>query len=119
MKPKMRLLAATLIAAATPLAFAQTSGGTATGVTTTGGTVTTTPNAGRTLVATKIASNFTTLAGSTDNALALVNALRNGTDVTLTSTVPPPAGSTEPPTTRTTNFTPPTGQLGWGEVNHA
>jgi hypothetical protein len=119
MKPKMRLLAAIVIAAASPLAFAQTTGGTGTGGTTTGGTVTTTPNAGQTLVATKIASNFTNLAGSTDNALALVNALRIGTDVTLTSTVPPPEGSTEPPTTTTTTFTPPTGKMGWGEVKHA
>ena len=109
MKSKMRLLAATLLVAATPLAIAQTTGGTAT----------TAPNAGQALVATKIASNFATLAGSTDNALALVNALRNGTDVTLTSTVPPPEGSTEPPTTTTTTFTPPTGKMGWGEVKHA
>ena len=120
MRPKMRLLAATVIAAVAPLALAQTTGGTGTGGTTTGGTVTTTTtNAGQTLVATKIASNFTNLAGSTDNALALVNALRTGTDVTLTSTVAPPAGSTEPPTTTTTTFTPPTGKMGWGEVKHA
>ena len=119
MKPKMRLLAAIVIAAATPFAFAQTTGGTGTGGTTTGGTVTPTANAGQTLVATKIAANFTNLAGSTDNALALVNALRTGTDVTLTSTVPPPEGSTEPPTTTTTTFTPPTGKMGWGEVKHA
>ena len=122
MKSKMRLLAATLLAAAAPLALAQTTGGTGTGGTTTGGTstggtVATTPNPGQTLVATKIASNFTNLAGSQDNALALVNALRSGTDVTLTSTVPPPEGSTEPPTT--TTFTPPTGKMGWGEVKNA
>ena len=117
MRPKMRLLAATVIAAVAPLALAQATGGTGTGGTTTGGTVTTTTtNAGQTLVATKIASNFTNLAGSTDNALALVNALRTGTDVTLTSTVAPPAGSTEPPTTTTTTFTPPTGKMGWGNV---
>jgi len=120
MRPKMRLLAATVIAAVAPLALAQATGGTGTGGTTTGGTVTTTTtNAGQTLVATKIASNFTNLAGSTDNALALVNALRTGTDVTLTSIVAPPEGSTEPPTTTTTTFTPPTGKMGWGEVKHA
>ena len=116
MRTQMRLLAATLLAAAAPLALAQTTG---TGGGTAGGTVTTTPNAGQTLVSTKIASNFTTLAGGSDNALALVNALRNGTDVTLTTTVPPPEGSTEPPTTTTTTFTPPTGKMGWGEVKHA
>ena len=43
-------------------------------------------NKGQTQVATRIASSFTTLAGSQDNALALVRALRNGTEVTLTST---------------------------------
>jgi hypothetical protein len=116
MKTKM-LLAVTLLAAATPLALAQTPGGT--GTTTAGGTVTTAPNAGQTLVASKIASNFTSLAGSPENALALVNALRNGGDVTLTSTVPPAEGSTEPPATTTTTFTPPTGRMGWGEVKHA
>jgi len=56
MKSKMRLLAATLLVAATPLAIAQTTGGTATAA----------PNAGQALVAAKIASNFATLAGSTD-----------------------------------------------------
>ena len=102
MKSKMKVLAAIVLTAATPLALAQT-----------------TPNAGQTNVATKIASNFGTLAGSPENALALVTALRNGTDVTLTTTVPPPEGSTEPPTTTTTTFTPPTGKMGWGEVKHA
>src|SRR5258708_3812606 len=43
-------------------------------------------NKGQTQVATRIASSFTTIAGSQDNALALVRALRNGTEVTLTST---------------------------------
>src|SRR3954468_10802232 len=111
MRPKMQLLAVIFLAAATTLAFAQTSGGT-----TTGGTVATTPNAGQTLVANKIASSFATLAGSPGNALALVTALRNGTDVTLTSAVAPPEGGTEPPATTTTTFTPPTGKMGWGNV---
>ena len=96
MKPNMRLLAATVITALAPLASAQTAG-----------------------PAPKIASNFTTLAGSPENALALVTALRNGTDVNHTPTVPPPEGSTEPPTTTTTTFTPPTGKMGWGNVKHS
>lgn len=107
---KMPLIAATLLIVLAPLATAQT-GGTPTAPSTT--------NNGQTLVATKIASNFTTLAGSPDNALALTNALRNGTDVTLTTVVAPPEGSTEPPTTTTTTFTPPTGKMGWGNVKHA
>lgn len=110
MKRNMRLLAATLATAFAPLAFAQTTGGEVPPPAT---------NHGQTLVATKIASNFTTLAGSQENALALTNALRNGTDVTLTTVVPPPEGSTEPPTTTTTTFTPPTGKMGWGNVKHS
>jgi hypothetical protein len=108
MKSKMRLLAATLVTALAPVAFAQTAE-----------VPPPATNAGQTLVATKIASNFVTLAGSQENALALVNALRNGTDVTLTTVVPPPEGSTEPPTTTTTTFTPPTGKMGWGNVKHS
>ena len=110
MKFKMRLMAATLLTALSPLALAQTPGGAVPPPAT---------NHGQALVAAKIASNFTTLAGSQENALALANALRNGTDVTLTTVVAPPAGSTEPPTTTTTTFTPPTGKMGWGNVKHS
>ena len=95
------LLSVSILAAMTPFAVAQTSG-------TTTGTVdtetqklnTTAENHGQTQVATRIASDFTTLAGSKDNANALVRALRNGTPVTLGSTT----------------FTPPTGKMGWGNV---
>ena len=97
MTPKMRTLAATLLIAFAPMAA----------------------HASADSVAAKIASNFTTLAGSPENALALVNALRNGTDVNLTTVVLPPEGSTEPPTTTTTTFTPPTGKMGWGNVKHS
>lgn len=110
MKFKMRLLAATLLTSLSPLALAQAPGGEVPPPAT---------NHGQALVAGKIASNFTTLAGSPENALALANALRNGTEVTLTTIVPPPAGSTEPPTTTTTSFTPPTGKMGWGNVKHS
>jgi hypothetical protein len=71
-------------------------------------------NRGQTQVAAQIASNFGTLAGSSDNALALVNALRNGTQATLTT---PPA--TPDGTATTTSFTPPTGKMGWGNVFHS
>ena len=97
MKSKMRTLAATLLIAFAPISA----------------------HASADSVAAKIASNFTTLAGSQENALALVNALRNGTDVNLTTVVLPPEGSTEPPTTTTTTFTPPTGKMGWGNVKHS
>ena len=109
MKSNMRLLAAILATAFAPLAFSQS----------TGEVPPPAANHGQTHVATKIASSFTTLAGSPENALALANALRNGTEVTLTTTVPPPEGSTEPPTTTTTSFTPPTGKMGWGNVKHS
>jgi len=108
MKPNMRLLAATVLTALAPLAMAQTTEAPPPVV-----------SPGQAQVAGKIAANFVTLAGSEENALALVNALRNGTDVTLTTVVLPPEGSTEPPTTTTTTFTPPTGKMGWGNVKHS
>ena len=101
MKPTQRILAVLILTAGASLAAAQSTA------------------PGQSVVAGKIASNYGTLAGSPENALNLVNALRNGTDVTLTTVVPPPTGSTEPPTTTTTTFTPPTGQMGWGNVKHA
>ncbi len=106
MRNRMWTLAAALVIAFSPLAAAQTTGGE-------------TPATGQALVAGKIASNFTGLAGGEDNALALVNALRNGTDVTLETVVPPPTGSTAPPTVTTTTFSPPTGRMGWGNVKHS
>ena len=81
---------------------------------------TTAENKGQTQVATKIASSFTKLAGSQDNALKLVQALRNGSSVTLTA--PASSGGTGTGTgtgtggTTTTSFTPPTGKMGWGNV---
>jgi hypothetical protein len=116
MKNEMRVLAATLLDAFAPLVAAQTS----TGGTTTG-TTATEQNKGQAQVAGKIASNFVNLAGSKDNSLALVNALRTGTAVSLVTEVPPPAGSPPGtlPTTTTTTFTPPTKPMGWGNVKHA
>ena len=110
MRIKMRILAATLLVALAPLAQAQVTGGT-----------TPESNKGQTLVAGKIASNFVNLAGSKDNSLALVNALRTGTEVKLVTEVAPPAGSPAGtlPTTTTTTFTPPTKPMGWGNVKHA
>ena len=55
-----------------------------------------------------VAGQFTTFAGSSANAQALVTALNNGSATTLKSTV----GGT----TTATAFTPPTGKLGFGEV---
>jgi hypothetical protein len=63
---------------------------------------------GDTKVVTRLTSDFTKLAGSADNATALVQGLRDGTAVKLTSTV---NGQTQ-----TTTFTPATGKLGYGNV---
>jgi hypothetical protein len=110
MKTNLRILAASLLVALAPVATAQVTTGT-----------TPEQNKGQALVAGKIASNFTTLAGGEDNALALVNALRTGGDVNLVTVVPPPEGSPPGtlPTTTTTTFDPPTKPMGWGNVKHA
>ena len=73
---------------------------------------------GQSQVAAKIASFFTNLAGSKDNALALVKALRTGSDVKLVTTTTEPGTGGAPPTTTTTTttFTPPRGKMGWGNV---
>ncbi len=64
---------------------------------------------GETTVSGRISSDFSTFAGSTSNANALVSGLRNGTPITLTST-----GANG--VTTTTTFTPPTGKMGYGNV---
>ncbi len=56
----------------------------------------------------RIADRYTTFAGSEDNATALVNGLRNGAAVNLTTTA---NGQTS-----TTTFTPATGKMGFGET---
>ena len=106
MNTKMRMLAAAVLVAIAPLAAAQVTTAT-----------TTEPNKGQVLVATKIASNFTNLAGSEENALALVNALRKGTDATLTTTTAGTGGA--PGTTTQNTITVPTKPMGWGNVKHA
>lgn len=121
MKRSMRVLCASLIVALSPVALAETSASDIDAVATT--LDATAANRGQTLVAGKIASNFATLAGSDKNALALVIALRNGTDATLTYTTTPSTSGTTPPTTTPTTTTvtydPPTGKMGWGNVKIA
>jgi uncharacterized membrane protein YgcG len=62
----------------------------------------------------RLTADYTVFAGSTSNATALVNGMRNGTSVTLTASSTS-TGSTPPPAT----FTPVTGKLGNGEINIA
>ena len=132
MKRSMRVLYASLMIALSPLALAQTSGNVDTLATTLDATA---ANRGQVQVAGRIASSFANLAGSESNALALVNALRNGTNATLTYAVPPPPVATPPvatppatnpptttpppPSTTTVTYDPPTGKMGWGNVKIA
>lgn len=108
------LLAAGVLAAlaATP-ALAQTTGTTTT-------TTTTTTVAAPAPVdhdASRLSQQFTQLAGSPDNAQSLVNGLRNGTAVTLVTTVPGVNGA--PATTTSSTFMPDTGKMGNGNVKIA
>jgi hypothetical protein len=110
MKKQIRILAAAVVLAFTPALHAQATTA-----------VPSEKNSGQNLVATKIADDFYTFAGGEENALALVNALRAGTDATLVTVVPPPAGSpagTLPTTTQTTVAVP-TKPMGWGNVKHS
>ena len=116
MKRSMHVLCASLMIALSPLAGAQTSTSDVDTLATT--LDATAANRGQTLVATRIASSFSSLTGSDSNSLALVNALRTGTNATLTYTTPAttPGGTA---TTTTATYDPPTGKMGWGNVKIA
>jgi hypothetical protein len=60
-------------------------------------------------VSSRISSDFTSFAGSTQNSDALVSGLRNGSSITLAST-------DAKGVTTTTTFDPPTGKMGYGNV---
>src|SRR5215470_4512672 len=60
--------------------------------------------------ANRLVSNFTSFAGSATNAQALVNGLRNDAPVTLQAMTPMTPNAT---------FTPPTGPMGFGNINIA
>lgn len=108
MKRNMKILATSLLLAFAPLAGAQLVVDIDTQVSVLDRVGS---NRGSELVAAKIAGNFTTLAGSEENALALVNALRSGETVELAYA---PAGTETAPTIGIID--PPTGQMGWGNV---
>lgn len=67
--------------------------------------------------ATRLETEFGPLAGSRANAQALVNGLRDGSAITLVTTVPGVHGAAA--TTTTTTFTPDTGKMGYGNVKIA
>ena len=130
-KTKMRVIVASVMLAMSPLAFSQTTPPPTTPIDAEVTALdTVSANRGQTQVATKIASNFTKLAGSQENALKLVQGLRNGTAVTLTSTSTTPTtgtstgtgtgtGTSTTPTTTESTITPATGKMGWGNVKIA
>ncbi|GAP66060.1 cell surface protein [Mizugakiibacter sediminis] len=64
----------------------------------------------------KLAAAYGGFAGSDANARALVDGLRDGTSITLNTSVTNPDGTT---TTSATTFQPATGKMGYGEVDIA
>ena len=70
-------------------------------------------------VAARIASSFSTLCGSQANALALVNALRNGTVVTLSYAAMTMKDGKPVTTTTRRTLAIPTQPMGWGHVRIA
>ncbi len=100
-RPILTALAAGLLTALAATAFAASDGTTATNT-----------------ESTRLASTYTTFAGSDANADALVDGLRNGTSITLetTTTTTNADGTTSTATTPST-FQPATGKLGYGNVN--
>lgn len=67
----------------------------------------------------KLVSEFTPLAGSKENATSLVNGLRTGSAVTLTSPATGGGSATATSTNGSTTFTPPTKPMGYGNVRIA
>jgi hypothetical protein len=65
--------------------------------------------------AVKIAGHFETLAGSQDNALALVEALRNGVPVQLIA----PGAAAGRALPAVTTIDPPSGEMEWADVERA
>ena len=106
------ILSFSLVTGAPVVAYAQTATDLNSQVTAMNNT---TASQGQTNVINKISSDFNSFLGS--DSTAVVTGLRNGTPITLTSTtttVSPTPGL--PVTTTTTTITPPTGQMGFGNV---
>lgn len=115
MNPIQSIIAsAALVALTIPAAPAQSTGTGSTAPATT--TTSPTKPATATQPTAKLTSEFSALAGSTDNAQSLIQGLRTGSAITLTT--PPPPGSTTIPPTSTT-FTPPTKPMGYGNIKIA
>ena len=119
---KLRIIVAATLIAVSPAAFADDDGGRSAAIQ---AEATAKP-------ASKIASSFVVLAGSRQNAVALVNGLRNGTPIVLqdppsttgtgttgTGTTGTGTTGTGTPSPSTTTITPATGHMGWGNVRIA
>lgn len=111
MRFKQRHLIAAIVAALSLNAHAETDPVAVTLTATT--TAATTPVASSRDQSARLATQYATWAGSTENAQSLVTGLRTSTPITLQSTSPTP-GLTE-----TVTFTPPTQNMGWGNVTKA
>jgi hypothetical protein len=113
MKIPAAILSVGLVAGSPILALADTVSDLNSQVTTMNNTTT---NQGQTNVINKISSDFSSFLGA--DSKAIVTGLRNGTPITLTSTTTTPSTTTGglPTTTTTTTITPPTGQMGFGNV---
>jgi hypothetical protein len=114
MKISAAILAASLTATMPVLALAQTASDVNSQVTAMNSA---TANQGQTNVINKISGDFNSFLGS--DSTAVVTGLRNGTPITLTSTTTTPSSTPGGlPVTTTTNtvITPPTGQMGFGNV---
>jgi len=111
MKLPAVLLGFSLATGAPVLAYAQTATDLNSQVTTMNNT---TASQGQTNVINKISSDFNSFLGS--DSTAVVTGLRNGTPITLTSTTTTASPTTGLPVPTTTTITPPTGQMGFGNV---
>jgi hypothetical protein len=114
MKMPAVILSVSLVTGAPVLAYAQTATDLNSQVTTMNNT---TASQGQTNVTNKISGDFSSFLGS--DSTAVVTGLRNGTPITLTSTTTTPSatpGGLPVTTTTTTVITPPTGQMGFGNV---
>lgn len=114
MKLPAVILTVSLTTGAPVLAYAQTATDLNRQVTTMNNT---TASQGQTNVINKISNDFSSFLGS--DSTAVVTGLRNGTPITLTSTTTtasPTPGGLPVTTTTTTIITPPTGQMGFGNV---
>lgn len=113
MKHTIRILFGCLLGAAAGMASAQIIGGELGPLASPFDQVA--ANEAQSPIAAKIAGQYAHLAGSEDNALALVKALREGSPVKLTAPEAAP-GSDVP---EVTTIEPPTGKMGWSDVKFA